>query len=725
MKKIFTLSATLLVCFFCCTIIAQPSLQWKRSFGGTGTDVANSIRQTSDGGYIIAGSTTSANGDVTSNHGDADYWIVRLGRTGNIVWQKTFGGSGTDIAKCIQQTSDGGFIVAGISSSGDGDLTGKHGIDFWVDWPVPGPDTNFYYPPYFYEPWIVKLDASGNITWSQCYHKYYTDYGIRSYLNYYVNTIIQTSDGGYLYGGTESPFHEDISMNYFAIVTKITSTGNVEWVQRLSTIPDHEGLYREDGMSVADLVQTPAGYAALINGPYWTWVEGVGYVGGEDIYVYTFDNAGVQLSNQKYGGAGNDFGTSIKQTTDGGFIIAGYSASADGDLATAGNHGGNDFWLFKTNSSGAVAWSKCYGGSGDDIAKAVQQAADGSYYVAGYSLSTDGDVKDHIASATPTSDFWIVKTNATGSLLWSKSYGGSSNDAAFALEKTYEGGFIVAGSSASSYGGVPNQGADDLQLFKFAECSWLLPPVVYNQNFCSSTNPTAACITITKGSVVKWYDVSTGGASLASTTPLVTGTYYATQSTIGCESSRRTVHITVNTTPAAPVASAQSFCISSAPTIANLVASGTALKCYTAAFTGVPLTAGTLLTTRTYFVSQTSTDGCESKRTAVSVTVSSNCKTFTRKPAENIISEIMPASVFVYPNPARDVFNILVKGLPSETVVIQLTDAAGKIVLQKNYTPVSGIVNDRIVTNNLPGGLYFISCLLPGKTITTTVSVER
>jgi Ig-like domain CHU_C associated/Secretion system C-terminal sorting domain len=721
MKKIFTISATLLLSVFCCTIIAQPALQWKRSFGGTGTDVANSIRQTSDGGYIIAGSTTSANGDVTSNHGDADYWIVRLGRTGNIVWQKTFGGSGTDVARCVQPTADGGYIVAGISISGDGDLAGIHGRGYTVRFPpVPNDDT-LYFHSVPYEPWIVKLDAMGNITWSKCFHVTWSDYGITEFDNNYVNTIIQTKDGGYLMGGSEDPVSESWS-GPNGVITKLTSTGEVEWDKSFYNDGDY---YYDHGPNVVDLVETATGYAALVNGPYGTWVDGAGYVGGENTYVYTFNNAGVQLSNQKYGGAGNDFGTSIKQTTDEGFIIAGYSASTDGDLATAGNHGGNDFWLFKTNSSGAVAWSKCYGGSGEDIAKAVQQAADGSYYVAGYSLSNNGDVKDHIASPASTADFWVVKTNAAGSLLWSKSYGGTSTDAALALEKTYEGGFIAAGSSASSYSGVLNHGADDLQLFKFVECSSLLPPVVYNQNFCISTNPTAACITITKGSVVKWYDVSTGGASLASTTPLVTGTYYATQSTIGCESSRKAVRITVNTTPAAPVASAQSFCISSAPTIANLVSSGTALKWYTAAFTGVPLAAGTPLTTRTYFVSQTSTDGCESKRTAVSVTISSNCKTFTKRPAENIISEIIPASVVAYPNPARDAFNILVKGLPSETVVIQLTDAAGKIVLHKSYIPVSSMINDRITTNNLPGGLYFISCLLPGKTITTTVSVKR
>jgi Secretion system C-terminal sorting domain/Ig-like domain CHU_C associated len=645
MKKNFTLSIIVILVVSCNQLLAQPTLQWRRNFGGTGNEVANSIRQTSDGGYIIAGSTTSADGDVTSNHGDADYWIVRLSRTGNIVWQKTYGGSGTDIAKCVQQTTDGGYIVAGISKSNDGDLTGIHGISYSVRYPpVPNDDTLWDSTHISYEPWIVKLDTKGNITWSQCYHKVWTDYGMTSFLNCWVNTIIQTTDGGYLMGGTEEQISEAGGGNNGAI-TKLASNGDREWIEKIYTVRD-ENSFENEGPNVVDLVQTPTGYTALVNTPTITW-DGLSYVIDEDTFVFYVENSRSVLI--KYGGTGNDFGTSIKQTADGDFIIAGYSESTDDDLATAGNHGGNDFWLFKTSSSGTVAWSKCYGGSGEDIATGVQQAADGSYYVSGYSLSSDGDVTDHIASATPTADFWTIKTDPSGTLLWTKSFGGTSDDNAFSLEKTYEGGFIVAGSSASAYKGVPNKGSQDLQVFKFIECSSLLPPVIDDQSFCSSKNPTVACISITKGSVVKWYNVCSGGTPLASATPLVSGAYYATQSTIGCES----------------------------------------------------------------------------KRTPVSITLTNNCNIFTRKTAENKTIEEKPASIIAYPNPARDVFNISVKGLPAERITLQVTDPNGKIVLLKNYMPVSGVINARIITSNLPQGLYFIRCLSSDKTIVGKVSVER
>jgi hypothetical protein len=109
------------------------TLQWQKSLGGSDNDEAKSIQQTSDGGYIIAGSSFSNNGDVTGNHGNQDYWIVKLDSLGTIQWQKSLGGSEEDEAKSIQQTSDGGYIIAGSSFSNNGDVTGNHGgFDYWI-----------------------------------------------------------------------------------------------------------------------------------------------------------------------------------------------------------------------------------------------------------------------------------------------------------------------------------------------------------------------------------------------------------------------------------------------------------------------------------------------------------------------------------------------------------------------------------------------------------------
>src|SRR5258707_778654 len=108
---------------------SQPAIQWQKCLGGTGSEGSvNSIQQTSDGGYIVAGSSNSNDGDVTGNHGGYDYWIVKLSNTGTIQWQKSLGGASGEFSYSIQQTSDGGYIIAGSSSSNSGDVTVNHGL---------------------------------------------------------------------------------------------------------------------------------------------------------------------------------------------------------------------------------------------------------------------------------------------------------------------------------------------------------------------------------------------------------------------------------------------------------------------------------------------------------------------------------------------------------------------------------------------------------------------
>ena len=110
-----------------CLLKAQPSIQWQKSFGGSQGDGAYSICQAFDGGYVVAGYTGSNDSDVTVNHGNLDYWILKLNNTGSIEWQKSLGGTDKDFPYSIQQTADGGYIVAGQSISDDIDITGNHG----------------------------------------------------------------------------------------------------------------------------------------------------------------------------------------------------------------------------------------------------------------------------------------------------------------------------------------------------------------------------------------------------------------------------------------------------------------------------------------------------------------------------------------------------------------------------------------------------------------------
>ena len=154
---------------------------------------------------------------------------------------------------------------------------------------------------------------------------------------------------------------------------------------------------------------------------------------------------------KNFGGSADDVFPVIRQTTDGGYIVAGTAVSDDGDVT--GHHGSirGDYWIIKLNSNGALQWQKALGGTNLDNASSVQQTVDGGYIVAGYSLSSDGDVTGHHGT-TATSDLWIVKLNSAGNIRWQKSLGGSANEVAYAIRQLDNGSYIVAGSSNSNDG---------------------------------------------------------------------------------------------------------------------------------------------------------------------------------------------------------------------------------------------------------------------------------
>jgi hypothetical protein len=300
---------------------ASGNIQWQKCLGGTGDDRANSIQQTTDGGYVVAGRTYSNDGNVTGNHGSDDYWVVKLDASGNIQWQKCLGGTSWEYASSIQQTTDGGYVAAGYTRSNDGDVSGNHG-----DWDY----------------WVVKLDSSGNIQWQKCL-------GGTSWDEAY--SIQQTTDGGYVVTGYTTSNDGDVSGNH----------------------------------------------------------------GGEDYWVVKLDSSGNIQWQKCLGGTGDDRANSIQQTTDGGYVVAGYTYSNDGDVS--GNHGGRDFWVVKLDASGNIQWQKCLGGTNWDEAYSIHQTTDGGYVVAGRTWSNDGDVSGYHGG---NYDYWVVKLIAHYNLITGK-----------------------------------------------------------------------------------------------------------------------------------------------------------------------------------------------------------------------------------------------------------------------------------------------------------------
>ncbi|WP_415329081.1 T9SS type A sorting domain-containing protein [Chryseobacterium sp. MMS23-Vi53] len=405
MKK-FLLAKAFLISLGSSLLFAQgPSIEWQKRIGGSNTDGASDLQKTSDGGYIIAGNTFSSNGDVTTNHGGNDVWIVKMSALGNIQWQKSYGGSSTEAANSIQQTADGGYIVAGSTSSVDGDVSGYHGgvSDIWV----------------------IKLDQSGNIQWQKTYGGSSTEG---------VSEIRQTTDGGYIIAGRTLSLNGDVTITYGGgdgWIIKTDASGNIQWQKTY-------GGSSTDNIS--SIQQTSDGGYIACGNTISTNGQITQSFGGGDYWVIKLDQSGFIQWQKSYGGSATENPSKILQTTDNGYIIAGHSQSTNGQIT--GNHGGYDAWIVKIDATGNILWQKSYGGANNDYCYDICQTSDGGYAV----LGIWGTM---ISPTTERHDYWITKITSTGDVQWQETFGGAQDDIARAVHQTSDNGYIIAGSTQS------------------------------------------------------------------------------------------------------------------------------------------------------------------------------------------------------------------------------------------------------------------------------------
>lgn len=425
--KTLLLFSAISVLFVASVFSQAPEIEWQKNMGGTFNDWGRSIHQTIDGGYIAAGYTSSVNGDVNGNHGGQDFWVVKMDNGGNMQWQKCLGGSEWDFGSELVVSTDGGYVITGATASEDGDvIENKGGDDFWV----------------------VKLDAEGNIIWQKTFGG--TDHD-------YPNAIQQTMDGGYIVAGSTGSNDGDVSGNHGDLdfwVVKLDDSGNMEWQQC------YGGSYDEEAYTVRQTTDggyVVAGYSDSDDS------DVTGNNGGSDVWLVKLDTAGNMVWQKNMGGLFADVANFILQSSDGGFVVAASTNSNEGDAS--GNHGIRDAWLLKLDDTGNILWQKCYGGTSYDGANSVQQTTDGGYVVACYAFGSDGDVIGNHGLY----DFWILKLDIDGDLLWQKCMGGTGSDYAWDIRQTTDGGFIVTGSAESNDGDVTgNNGYSGLWVVKLS-----------------------------------------------------------------------------------------------------------------------------------------------------------------------------------------------------------------------------------------------------------------
>jgi hypothetical protein len=355
--------------------ITSAQIKFQKTFGGTGIDYANSIQQTSDSGYILAGYTTSFGAGLE------DVYLIKTDYKGDTLWTRTYGGSGDDRGYSVQQTSDGGYIIAGYSFS--------------------------FTASSFADVYLIKTNSGGDTLWSKTYGGANDDK---------VFFVRQTSDGGYILTGSTLSFGSMSGAGDLYLI-KTDVDGDTLWTK---TIGGTGGGYAGKAIE-----QTSDGGYIVTGSAYIGWYTDVYLVKtnsiGDTLWINRFDGAG--------GGTPYDEGNSVKQTFDGGYIVGGYKRNSGTS---------DDALLIKTDANGSIIWSKIYGSSSTENIYCVLQTSDSGYIFAGNQGSYD---------------LYLVKTNALGDTLWTKLYGGGNQEYGYSIQQTNDGGYIIGGVTNSTGAG--------------------------------------------------------------------------------------------------------------------------------------------------------------------------------------------------------------------------------------------------------------------------------
>ena len=438
MKKLYPLLCVLFLIYWGCEEPEEKdeSITFVKTIGGSSYDYGSSVQQTTDGGYIITGSTY----DGGSNTGDI--WLIKTDSNGDSLWTQTFGGLEHENSYSVQQTTDGGYIITGSTRS-----FGNGSNDVW----------------------LIKTDSQGNEEWNQTFGGSDSDVSI---------SLQQTSDGGYIITGGTNSYGNG---NGDVWLIKTDPQGNEEWNQTFGSNDNQDNSFSvqqtEDGGYVITgftrvfgngfydiwLIKTDSNGDSLwtntFGGSDWEWGKSVqqtedgGYVitgftgsfgnGLFDVWLIKTDTNGNEEWNQTFGGSGDDLGHSVQQTEDGGYIVTGHTNSY--------GNGEDDVWLIKTDSEGNEEWNQTFGGSNDEKGYSVQQTSDGGYIITGYTGSYGNGGQD----------VWLIKTDSNGNEEWNQTFGGSNHDYGKSVQQTTDGGYIITGGT-QSFG----NGGQDVWLIK-------------------------------------------------------------------------------------------------------------------------------------------------------------------------------------------------------------------------------------------------------------------
>ena len=355
-------------------------LNYIKSFGGSNDDEANDIINTSDGGFMVIGSSTSSDGLIQNKMGlESDIILMKFDSDKSIEWVKNYGGSRDDRGQSVVEVSGIGYALLGYSMSNDGDASSNEG---------------------FHDNWVILIDSKGDIIWEK-------SYGFSGHDHAY--NIIKTKDGNLFFNG-------------FLDVTASRGLGSTKKV----------------GKSIK---------------------HGVG-----EFWCHKIDLGGNILWRKYFGGTNNDRSYDSVETSDGDFLIVGSSESNDIDISSP--KGSYDIWVIKLSSNGDLLWERSYGGSKYETANSIIQSADKKIHILGSTLSNDKNISFQMGS----SDFWLLTIDSDGNLLSEQTFGGSNFDKGKKIEIDSKDNLWLTGYSRSiDFDFSSNKGKNDAVLIQLSK----------------------------------------------------------------------------------------------------------------------------------------------------------------------------------------------------------------------------------------------------------------
>jgi uncharacterized repeat protein (TIGR01451 family) len=435
-------------------------LQWRKIFGGTGTDLPVNYYYNIDGSLMILATTTSNNGNVSSNHGLHDIWVLKLDNAGTLVWQKCYGGSNDENAGNIIKASDGNFVVSGTTYSSNGDLTANAGNQ---------------------DAWIFKIDNFGVIQWQK-------NLGGSNQEGSNNIKVIEASDAS-IYLLTETASNNgDVSGNHGGNdlwLVKLSAGGVVQWQKCLGGGGSYE-------YSV-EVKETATGDIYVLGNTNSAFPSFHGYT---DFYVSRVSSLGAMLWEKCFGGTLDDIPLQIVSIqSDDSFILSGYVNNGGGDVVGyQGNAVGSSSWIVKISGIGDIQWQNVLNHSmmnghaqdGQWGTGGVMQTSDNGYFITAFTESGNGKTNFHTPTVFDSShaDVWIVKLSSSGTVDWERCFGGYRGELSRGLAvELGNNDFIITACANSNNGDINiNYGEWDTWLIRLGPVNRIKGTIFLDNN---------------------------------------------------------------------------------------------------------------------------------------------------------------------------------------------------------------------------------------------------